>query len=59
MFYNTVYQKDKKDYFRGGSLGGADFNISEKNSAEKKDLRVEFIVTACPTFALTFNGIEV
>ena len=62
MSYDTVYQKDKKDCCRGGALRDTDPNIAEK-IAQKRivELRneAEFIVTACPTCTLAFNGCEV
>ena len=62
MSYDTVYQKDKKDCCRGGALRDTDPNIAEKIAQKRMvELRneAEFIVIACPTCTLAFNGCEV
>ena len=62
MSYDTVYQKDKKDCGKGGSLGSTNPDIAEKIAQKRvAELRkeAECIVTACPTYTLAFNGCEV
>jgi len=55
-------ERIKKTTLGFGSLGDTDSNIAEKIAQERMvELRkeVEFIVTACPTCTLIFNGCEV